>query len=187
MIFNRGDFTEVWFRLESNEALGILDTDYIEDYYGTDGQLTLVNTETLTEYPVLMSPSVDAVSGDILIGYHSLNSLGNGEYVLKGRVRDVLGNYTILTDYIVPDIPNTLSYSITISSSTTYSSEVFNGLRIMGGMTFRTLFRTSATFSTRMYTQKGVTVYFDKNYSLSSKIQSDAKLALFLNIDGVQL
>lgn len=187
MIFNRGSFTEIWFRLESNEALGILDTDYIEDYYGSDGQLTLFNTQTLAEYPVLMNPTIDAISGDILTGYILLSSITDGEYTLKGRVRDVLGNYTILTDYYIPDILNTVAYNITIENSMVYSPVTFNGLRIMGGVTFKSLINSSSTLYTTFNSNKELHTLVNKDKILESHLNIKASVYLPLNISGAQI
>lgn len=187
MIFNRGTFTEIWFRLASNEALGILDTDYIEDYYGVDGQLTLVHLGTLSEYPVLMSPTVDAVQGNILSGFKLLAGLDDGDYVLKGRVRDVLGNYTILTDYIVPDLAHTVLFSLTISRASTYSAVTLNGLTIMGGVTFITKMITHESINTLMSQSHEATTSLNKDFDIYSKIHTAHTLTTDLNISGVTI
>ena len=36
----RGGMTTLWLTLQSNEALGVLDTDYMEDYFGAEGQVS---------------------------------------------------------------------------------------------------------------------------------------------------
>lgn len=187
MIFNRGTFTEIWFRLASNEALGILDTDYIEDYYGVDGQLTLVHLETLSEYPILMSPTVDAVQGNILAGFKLLAGLDDGNYVLKGRVRDVLGNYTILTDYIVPDLAHTVLFSLTISRASTYSAVTLNGLTIMGGVTFITKIITDEDINTQMIQSYEVKTLLNEDFDMYSNIHTAHTVTTNLNISGVRI
>ena len=98
-VFYRGTFTALWLNISSNEALGILDTDYIEDYNGVDGHITLFNVGTGTPYDVVMlsvpseTPSVD---NDYFRGAISLLTIPNGQYEVRCRVKDVVGNYTII-------------------------------------------------------------------------------------------
>ena len=105
MIFYRSDFTEIWIRIVSNETLGVLNSDYIQDYYGSDGYLTLKNKDTNERFPIAMSPvlvDTPSVSHDVFIGNFDLSSLPNGNYTVEGRVVDLAGNYTILGDFENP-------------------------------------------------------------------------------------
>jgi len=101
----RGGMTTLWLTLQSNEQLGILDTDYIEDYYGNDGQVSLYHINTDTHYPVVMvaqpaqTPGVD---NDVFTGSYLFSLLPDGDYEIRGRVRDVVGNYTILSAFQTP-------------------------------------------------------------------------------------
>ena len=105
MNFYRSTFATLWIRLQSNESLGLLDSDYIEDYHGADGQITLHHVDTATDYPVLMSPVPDEtpqIDHDVLRGPVTLSTLPDGLYQIRGRVRDTSGNYTILSDFATP-------------------------------------------------------------------------------------
>jgi hypothetical protein len=99
MIFLRQNFESLWITLTSNETLGVLDSDYVEDYYGTDGQVTLHNLTTDERVPVLMAEvetTTPTVPHDVFTGYLPLESLTNGSYQIEGRVKDVFNQYTIL-------------------------------------------------------------------------------------------
>ena len=100
-----GGMTTLWLTLQSNEALGILDTDYIEDYFGADGQISLYHIGTDTHYPVVMvaqpaqTPGID---NDVFKGSYLFSLLPDGDYEIRGRVRDVVGNYSILSAFQAP-------------------------------------------------------------------------------------
>ena len=99
MRFNRQNYQELWITLASNEVLGILDSDYLEDYFGVDGQVSLYNVGTDTRYDVAMnevSTETPSIPHDVFRGFVPLLGLPNGEYVVQGRVRDVVNNYTVL-------------------------------------------------------------------------------------------
>ena len=101
----RGGMTTLWLTLQSNEQLGILDTDYIEDYYGNDGQVSLYHISTDTHYPVVMVAQPDQTPGvdnDVFTGSYLFSLLPDGVYEIRGRVRDVVGNYTILSAFQAP-------------------------------------------------------------------------------------
>ena len=96
----RGGMTTLWLTLQSNEALGILDSAYIEDYFGADGQVSLYHIATDAHYPVVMVAQPDQTPGvdnDVFKGSYLFSLLPNGDYEIRGRVRDVVGNYTILS------------------------------------------------------------------------------------------
>lgn len=104
--FNRGNFTQLWIKLTSDEPLGVLDTDYLEDYFGNDGFITLFHIGTETNYQVSMlavpgeTPGVD---NDVFSGVYSpLSLLPNGAYELRFRCRDPYGNYTISNSVLSP-------------------------------------------------------------------------------------
>ena len=105
MIFYRSDHTTLFIQLDSDEPLGILDTDYVEDYNGVDGQLSVYNVTTTTRTAMVMvsqpaqTPGVD---NDVFLGQLPLASLPNGDYEIQGRVRDLIGNHTILTRFNSP-------------------------------------------------------------------------------------
>ncbi|MEZ0137380.1 MAG: hypothetical protein AB9Q17_02395 [Candidatus Reddybacter sp.] len=101
----RGGKTTLWLTLQSSEELGILDTDYIEDYFGNDGQVSLYHISTTTHYAMTMiaqpgeTPSVD---NDVFKGSYLFSLLPDGDYEIRGRVRDVVGNHTILSAFQTP-------------------------------------------------------------------------------------
>ena len=98
--FYRSDFTEIWIRLTSGETLGILDTDYLEDYFGIDGQVTLHHLSSGERFPIVMAEQTDQTPGvphDVFAGYRYLSDLPDGDYQVEGRVRDLNGSYSILS------------------------------------------------------------------------------------------
>ena len=46
-VFRRGGFSEIGFTFTSLEPLGLLDTAYLEDIHGVDGQVTLTGPDGL--------------------------------------------------------------------------------------------------------------------------------------------
>ena len=99
LTFYRGAFTQVEITISASESLGLLDSDYIEDYYGVDGQLTLRRSASAFEVAVLVFPDgleTPSIPNDVFRGLIPLASLADGTYSLLGRVRDTLGNSTIL-------------------------------------------------------------------------------------------
>lgn len=91
--FYRNTYSQVAITITSNEVLGKLDTDYIEDYYGVDGQITLYHPDTNTRYPVLITAIVAARQ---FIGYFNLANKPLGRYEIQGKVQDMVGNVTII-------------------------------------------------------------------------------------------
>lgn len=99
-IVYRGQLTTLWVILQSNEQLGLLDSDYLEDYFGNDGQLTLHHVESNTDYPVLMIEQVTdtpIIPHDVFRGQVSLAGLPSGTFQVRGRCRDRAGNYTVVS------------------------------------------------------------------------------------------
>lgn len=97
--FYRGNFSQLWITLRADETLGDLDGSYIEDYFGVPGQISLMLPDS-SRMPVLMSELLSATPStphDVFTGAVDLNGLANGHYIVQGRVRDVLGNYSILS------------------------------------------------------------------------------------------
>ncbi len=101
----RAGMTTLWLTLQSNEALGILDSAYIEDYFGNDGQVSLYHNATDTHYSVLMvaqPAQTPGVGNDVFMGSYLFSLLPDGAYEIRGRVRDIVGNYTILSALQTP-------------------------------------------------------------------------------------
>ena len=96
--FVRGFFTELWITLRSDETLGILDSDYLEDYFGVDGQISLLHDSNV-RYTVVMNEVEEETTDiphDVFTGFLELDSIPNGHYVVQARVRDIANSYTIL-------------------------------------------------------------------------------------------
>jgi hypothetical protein len=115
--------------IQSDEELGILDTSYVEDYYGVDGQLTLHHVSTGQEFDILMSeiPGGGPAPHDYFKGTISVANMPLGLYEIRGRVRDVLGHYTILTSFSSPmggERVIDLSFILTESLCVTISASV---------------------------------------------------------------
>ena len=105
MIVYRSSFGTLWLTLSSNEALGVLDTDYLEDYFGADGQVTVHHVEGLTDYPVAMVGQADQTPetpNDVFMGQLALATIPNGNYEIRARCRDITGNYSILNSVDSP-------------------------------------------------------------------------------------
>lgn len=94
----RGTLDNLWIKLQSNETLGILDSGYLEDYFGNDGQVTLHHIPTGDNYPLVMAEvptETPEVPHDAFRGMTSLGTLPNGAFEVRGRCRDLVGNYTV--------------------------------------------------------------------------------------------
>ena len=99
-IIYRSEFSTLWITLQSNEQLGLLDSDYLEDFFGTQGHITLHHIEGDTDYPVFMIEQVwqtPTIPHDVFKGQTALSNLPDGNYEIRARCRDVGGNYTILS------------------------------------------------------------------------------------------
>ena len=130
IIFPRGNHTNVLLWIKSNEALGVLDTSYIEEYFGTDGYITLktISDDTRVSYPVIALPDeTPVIDNDMFQATISLSSLENTTYEVEGRVRDIIGNYTIFGAVDTPiggeDI-TTLTMQIVDGYATSYVHEI---------------------------------------------------------------
>lgn len=130
-ILYRANFTTMTIRLQSNEELGILDSGYLEDYFGNDGQITLYHIDTDTSYPILMVEQPDEtpeIPFDVFVGIRSLASLPDGDYEIRGRCRDVVGNYTIMNSINNPlGTENTTELLLTIKTGSAFRYEVVIG------------------------------------------------------------
>jgi len=90
--------------IDSDEELGVLDTLYLEDYYGIDGHLTLYLQGGGQEFDIVMSEVAGGgpFDHDHFEGTRDATVMPLGTYEVRGRVRDVAGNYTILTAFQNP-------------------------------------------------------------------------------------
>lgn len=83
----------------------MLDSGYLEDYFGTDGQLTLYNPLEDTRVPIMMNEVSGATietDNDVFQGVIDLTTTPNGLYRVEGRVKDVFDHYTILSEVESP-------------------------------------------------------------------------------------
>lgn len=104
--FPRGAYSQIAITLTSNETLGILDSGYLEDWDGNDGQLSLYHAATNTRYPLLLTEVISetpTVSKDVFRGFFALAGKPDGLYAIQGRIRDIAGNYTILSAIANPN------------------------------------------------------------------------------------
>src|ERR1051326_2024791 len=142
-LFLRQGYQEIWFRIQSNEVLGILDSDYVEDYYGVDGQLTLYNPSTDSRTAILVNevPSITpSIPHDVFEGYLDLTTLNDGVYRLEGRVKDVLDHYTVLsevqssfgTELVIPFEIKISSHQIAISAP--FIVPLVEGVTVLSGL-----------------------------------------------------
>lgn len=95
-IFYREAYDQAVITIQSNEIIGSFDSSFVEDYYGIEGQLSLMRSSGLRS-PLLVS-WVDT-DHTAIRAWIPLNTIANGVYELQGRVRDVVGNYTVFSDY----------------------------------------------------------------------------------------
>lgn len=97
--FNRGNFTELWIKLTSDEPLGPLNGDYLEDYYGNRGFITLHHVDTAQDFQLAMlavPEETPSIPNDVFQGVYSpLSDLPDGTYQLRFRCKDPWENYTI--------------------------------------------------------------------------------------------
>jgi hypothetical protein len=103
--FYRNNFSLLWIDIRSNEQLGILDTAFIEDYNGVDGAVTLVRLSDDYAYSVPMSAvpgQTPETPDDYFRGSIALNTLPDGIYEVRGRVKDLAGNYSVMGSVASP-------------------------------------------------------------------------------------
>jgi hypothetical protein len=149
--FYRGPFTELWITLRSDEVLGVLDSDYLEDYFGADGQVTL-RYQDGTFYTVLMNEVTEETPGvahDVFTGPVDLSTIPDGIYTIQGRVRDVVGNYTILDEVETPlGDERIINLTFTVSSTGPPSNLVVSvgPVKLMGGITLEMQFEPTPDF-----------------------------------------
>lgn len=103
--FGRAEFNELTLTLSSSKELGVLDNDYIEDYYGTNGQISLYHYDTKQRYYVMMNEvftETPEIPHDVFRGFLPMSFLPDGVYRIEGRVRSNSGFYTILSEVANP-------------------------------------------------------------------------------------
>jgi len=103
--FARGNFTSAQISIKASEELGLLDTDYVEDYDGVDGYMTLrrLSDDLRVSFPAVAVPAeTPDVDNDVWRITVPLASVNNEPYELEGRVRDIIGNYTIFGSVATP-------------------------------------------------------------------------------------
>jgi len=99
-VFYKENYSDLTVRLSFTEELAILNTDYIQDYSGVDGQILLYRLSDGSNWPLAMThvpAATPTVDFDVFEGTITLNTIPDGRYELRGRVVDTLGNYTIIS------------------------------------------------------------------------------------------
>jgi hypothetical protein len=97
--FFRANHAQVAVTLSVNESLGTPDPDYLQDYDGNDGLISLFHAPSAIRYPLLMTEVLTETPDtphDVFRGFFVLTGKPDGLYLLQGRLRDVVGNFTIL-------------------------------------------------------------------------------------------
>lgn len=139
MTIHRGSLTTLWFTLQSSEQLGILDSAYVEDYFGNDGQVSLYHIATNAYYPVVMveqPAETPVIPHDVFKGSYALALLPDGDYQIRGRVKDVAGNYTILSVVQTPiggETVQAMTFDIQPGNGMIYTINM-GGLILTGGI-----------------------------------------------------
>jgi len=95
----RGTHSTLWIELWADEQLGLLDSGYIEDYDGVDGAVTLHHLQSATDFQVAMTSypgETPGVNNDVFKGTIDLSALPDGQFEVRGRARDAVGNETVM-------------------------------------------------------------------------------------------
>ena len=195
IVFHRQNFTELWVTLQSNEVLGMLDSDYVEDYYGTDGQVTLYDTARDVRTPIPMTEVTGSedptptIPHDVFTGYIDLTTLSDGAYRIEGRVRDVVGYYTILSEVenpigdervllfelqvssnrIVVNFPTTVSIMLGVTFSTPINGGSFDA-PLVKQAAFDTKISTGGVFPVSVVEYETIETVITKGVPLSAPI-----------------
>jgi hypothetical protein len=183
MYFSRSIFTELWITLSSNEQLGVLDSDYIEDYYEVDGQVSFYNVDTGTRVPILMNEltpdPTPSVAHDVFTGYITLSSIPNGVYQVQGRVRDILGNYTILSAVDTPlGGERLITLQFEVGEAPSGVVVIIGPLKLSGGVTATTKLSGDVQTDTSFQSNTpAALVETGKDINFSIKMQSTVNIS----------
>ena len=140
----RGAFATLWITLQANEQLGVLDSAYLEDYYGNNGQVSLYHVASDTCYPLVMielTQETPDIPHDVFIGQTSLAGLPDGAFEVRARVRDVVGNYSIISAVQTPiggERLVAMGFSIATGAGYIYAVNI-NGALVTLGLTIGSL------------------------------------------------
>jgi len=105
VVFYRQYYHELWITLRADEVLGSIVSNYLEDYNGTFGQISLKHMASGARFFVPMNEVAVAtpqVPHDVFKGVLPLLELPDGQFQVETRLRDVLGNYTVLGNVSAP-------------------------------------------------------------------------------------
>lgn len=137
-IVYRGLFSTLWITLQASEELGLVAGDYLQDYFGNSGQVSIYHLDTDTYYPLVMievPEDTPQIPHDVFVGQTSLAGLPNGAFEIRGRVRDVAGNYSILSAVLSPfggEQVVALGFSIAPGSGVIFSMSAGGALMRLG-------------------------------------------------------
>ena len=167
----RDNFTTLWVELWADEQLGLLDSDYIEDFDGVDGAVTLHHVDTATDYQVAMLPYPGETPGtdnDVFKGTLPLSSLPDGLFEVRGRARDAVENETVMGEIAggTPPGARVLSLQLTVatgSSPTIYAVPVTAAFRGGYSVTAGAGGTEFAVFAERPITSATLAVTPDQN------------------------
>ena len=131
MRFYRGAFTTLHVLIRVSEPLALLETGFVEDFYGVDDQLTLYHLESRRRFELLMTNTPEGN----LEGYYSLDALPNGVFEVQGRMKDALGNATIFNAVETPGPGAVLPLRVSVLPGTPQTPRVSEGpLFVAGGV-----------------------------------------------------
>jgi hypothetical protein len=130
-VIYRNGYTNLNLTIVSNETMGILDTERVEDYNGINGCLTLYHQSSGMSYQIAMSnePSITPhIPFDVFRGSYLLSALPDGLYEVRGRMSDLAGNYAILSSFGSPSSGTVfpLSFEIRPGYNKELSCNLFN-------------------------------------------------------------
>lgn len=143
----RSGYQDLILALETGEGLGVLDTGYLQDYFGVAGQLTLFHLASATAFAVPMSSLPAGFQGS-----YPFALLPNGSYEVRGRVRDTEGYYSILSSLVNP-VGNEKIIPLSFDILPGYGRVIQQprqGLRLYGAVGALRLFSPQPTGETRL-------------------------------------
>ncbi len=96
--FYRAAYHDLVITLSSDKMLGFLTTGYLQNYSGLDGYITLRDQAGVAhDMPMAeVALSAEPAPHEVFTGSLPLSTLPDGQYSVQCRVKDIVGNYTIV-------------------------------------------------------------------------------------------